>query len=140
MARLVERFRNRIYDTDPLKNILEGELDFTDAQIEGYITEAWYAINETEPRTNYPLQQFPRTALLLDGAMIYMLRAKGMLHLRNQVSYSDAGFSVNLNDKSGHYAQWMNQEVTLFYRELDKFKRAQVPRFRGVHSPLGWWG
>lgn len=140
MNTLVQRFRNRIYDTDPLKNILEGKLDFTDSQLEGYIIEALYDINEAEPQTNLLIQGFPKTSLLLDGAMVFLLQSKGLLHLRNQVSYSDAGFSVNLDDKSGNYAQWMAQIQNTYLMKLKEFKRGRVPRFRGVDSPMGWWG
>lgn len=140
MASYIQRFRNKVLDTDPLKNILNDyQLEFTDPQIVGWITEAWYMINETEPRTNYRLERFPKTALLLDGAMMVMLEARGLLHLRNQLSYSDAGFSVNLDDKAGHYAQWLAQKATLFYQELKQFKRSQVPRFYSVGSPMRFW-
>ncbi|MED4068625.1 hypothetical protein [Priestia megaterium] len=140
MSSYIQRFRNKVLDTDPLKNILNDyQLEFTDSQIAGWITEAWYMINETEPRTNYRLERFPKTALLLDGAMMVMLEARGLLHLRNQLSYSDAGFSVNLDDKAGHYAQWLAQKATLFYQELKQFKRSQVPRFYSVGSPMRFW-
>lgn len=140
MATYIERFRNKILDTDPLQNILNDyQLEFTDKQVAGFITEAWYMINEYEPRTNFRLERFPKTALLLDGAMMIMLEARGLLHLRNQLSYSDAGFSVNLDDKAGHYAQWLAQKATLFYQELKQFKRSQVPKFRSVGSPMRFW-
>lgn len=140
MKSYVRRFRNRILDTDPLLNILNDQkLEFTDEQIAGWIEEAWFMINETEPRTNFPFTRFPRSSLLLDGAIMMMLEARGLLHLRNQLSYSDAGFSVNLDDKAGHYAQWLSQKATVFFQELKQFKRARPPKFRGVGSPMGWW-
>lgn len=138
MDTLIQRLRNRIMDTDPLKNILEGKLEFEDNTLAGFITEAFYDINEAEPQTFFSLAQFPKTSLLLQGALIFLLRGRGLLHLRNQVSYSDAGFSVNLDDKSGAYAQWMANEATIYFNDRKEFKRAQVPRFRGVSSPMRW--
>lgn len=139
MTKLVKRFRNRILDLDPLENILKGELEFSDDRIEGFIVEALYDINEAEPRRqSFPLERFPKTSLLLDGAMVMMLQARGLLHLRNQVSYSDAGFSVNLDDKSGHYAQWLQQVASRYYQDRKEYKRSYMPRFRGVDSPMGW--
>lgn len=139
-ASYVRRFRSRVLDNDPLKNVLnEGQLEFTSKEIIDWIEESWYMINEAEPRTNYRIDSFPKTALLLDGAMVKMMEAKGLLHLRNQLSYSDAGFSVNLDDKSGHYAQWLAQKATIFLQELKQFKRSKVPRFRGVDSPMRWF-
>jgi len=140
MKSFVLRFRGRIMDDDPLKNILNGQqFEFTDAQIVGFILESQAFINETEPRTQYRLERFPKSALLLDGAMMVMLEARGLLHLRNQISVSDAGFSVNLDDKSGFYAQWLNQKATVFYQNLRAFKRSCIPKFKGVNSPLGYW-
>jgi hypothetical protein len=136
---LVQRFRNRILDTDPLENILKGSEEFTDPEIKGWIVEALYDINEAEPFSSFPMANFPRTGLLLQGALIFMLRARGLLHLRNQVSYSDGGFSVNLDDKSGMYAQWLSTETQMYFSNRKDFKRTLVPRFRGVHSPMGWW-
>jgi hypothetical protein len=139
MPDLVQRFRNRILDNDPLQNILKGDLEFTDEAIEGFIVEAFYDINEAEPQTQCLLGQFPKTSLLLQGALIYMLSARGLLHLRNQISYNDAGFSVNLDDKAGYYAQWLSTAATTYFSDRRDFKRAQVPRFVGVPSPAGWW-
>jgi hypothetical protein len=140
MKSYVRRFRNKVFDNDPLLNILNDyKIEFDDERIVGWIEESWYLINEVEPRTNFRLEKFPKTSLLLDGAMMMMLEARGLLHLRNQLSYNDAGFSVNLDDKSGHYAQWLSQKATLFYQELKQFKRSNLPKFRGVGSPMGWW-
>lgn len=140
MTKLIKRFRNRIMDNDAVLNVLKGDIEFSDEQIEGYIIEALYDINEAEPRRRtFTLQKFPKTSLLLDGAMVFMLQGRGLLHLRNQVSYNDAGFSVNLDDKSGFYAQWLGQVQAVYLRNLKEFKRSLIPRFRGVDSPAGRW-
>lgn len=139
MPALIERFRYKILDLDPLENLLKGELEFSDDRVEHFIIEAWYQINETPPVTKFPINKFPNTSLLLDGAMLHMLKGRGLLHLRNQVSYSDAGFSVNVDDKSGFYAQWLGQLAGEFSQNLHKFKASQIPRFRGVNSPYRTW-
>lgn len=140
MATYVSRFRRKILDNDPLKQILNNyQQEFSDDDLSGWITEAWYAINETEPQTSYALDQFPKTVLLLDGAILQMCEAKGLLHLRNQVSYNDAGFSVNLDDKFSAYAQWLTLKEQTYLTELTRFKR-RPPGFMGVGSPLRrWW-
>lgn len=139
MNDLINRFRLRILDTDPLKNMLTGGLEFTDEQISGFIMEAYYDINEAEPQTNIPFDVFPKTGLLLEGAMIFMLRARGLLHLRNQISYNDAGLAVNLDDKSQMYAAWLANELQTYYNNRKEFKRSLVPSFRGVTSPMRWF-
>jgi hypothetical protein len=139
MEQLVPRFRIRILDTDPEKNTLLEDLEFTDDQVKGFIMEALHDINESEPTTSYPLEKFPKTSLLLDGAVCFALQARGLIQLRNQISYSDAGFSVNLDDKSGNYAQWLTMISTRYLNGVRDFKRSLVPRFRGVGSPMRWW-
>ena len=139
MKQLVERFRYKILDLDPLENILKGDVEFDDKRIEHFIIEALHDINETEPRTNISLQKFNRTGLLLDGAVIQMLKGRGLLHVRNQVSYNDAGFSVNVDDKSGYYAQWLGQLSADYMQKRKEFKMSMVPRFRGVDSPYRIW-
>lgn len=140
MEILIKRFRNRILDQTPLQNILKGDLEFTDDQIEGFIIEALYQINEAPPRRRkFRIENFPVTGLLLDGAVVFMLKARGLLHLRNQISYSDAGTSVNVDDKSGYYAQWANAFEMKFLEDLKQFKRMLVPRMRGIHSPMRWY-
>ena len=136
---LVPRFRIRILDVDPEKNTLLEELEFTDQQVKGFILESLHDINESEPMTNFKLEHFPKTSLLLDGALVFALQARGLIQLRNQISYSDAGFSVNLDDKSGNYAQWLTMISTKYLSGLKDFKRSLVPRFRGVGSPARWW-
>jgi hypothetical protein len=140
MKSYIRRFRGKVNDNDPLLNILNNhQEEYSDEKIMGWIEESWYMINEAEPRTSYHLNNFPKTALLLDGAMMVMLESQGLLHLRNQISYNDAGFSVNLDDKAGHYAQWLAQKATVFLQDLKQFKRSRIPKFRGVDSPMRWW-
>lgn len=139
MEILIKRFRNRILDVDPALNIITLDYEFSDERIEGFIIEALYDINEAQPRRKkFRVDNFPVTGLLLDGAMVFMLKARGLLHLRNQVSYSDAGTSVNLDDKSGHYAQWAAQFEAQYREDLRQFKRSLVPRMVGVGSPMRW--
>lgn len=136
MTMLIKRFRLKILDLEPMENLLKGDLEFSDERIEGFIIEALFDINEMTPRTRYTIQKFPQTALLLDGALVQMLVAQGLLQLRNQVSYSDAGLSVNLNDKSGYYAQWLGQ-ISAKYEEGKRRLKASIhPGFRGVNSPM----
>lgn len=136
MVALIGRFRSKVMDNNPLKQILNNfQQEFSDDEICGWITEAWYDINETEPQTFYAFDQFPKTALLLKGAIIEMCGGEGFLQLRNQVSYNDAGFSANLDDKSPAYEQWLSTFTQLYQAELTRFKR-KAPSFVGVGSPL----
>lgn len=139
MASLVKRLRLRLADIDPDLNTLFGKLENSDEVLEGYIIEALYDINEAEPRRKtFRLERFPKTALLLDRAVVFALDSQSILQLRNQLSYNDAGFSTNLNDKAPMYMQIQAQKMQQYKMDLKEFKRTLVPRMRGVGSPMRW--
>lgn len=136
---LVNRLRNRLLDVDPALNILTEELEFTDDRLLNYIEEARYEINEEAPVTYFGLHEFPNTSLLLQGATVFVLKARAVLHLRNQITYNDAGLSVGIEDKAMYYQQMAAAEETKYQTMLRTFKSTQIPSFVGIDSPLGWY-
>lgn len=138
MQSLIHRLRLRLADIDPDLNTLYEKLEHSDDVLEGYIIESLYDINEAEPRRKqFRIERFPKTALLLDRAVVFALSSQAILQVRNQVSYNDAGFSTNLNDKGPMYEQMQQIRLAQYKQDLKEFKRTLVPRMKGVHSPLG---
>lgn len=139
MQDLIRRLRLRLADIDPDLNTLYERLEHSDDVLEGYIIESLYDINEAEPRRRqFRLENFPKTALLLDRAVVFALNSQAILQVRNQVSYNDAGFSTNLNDKGPMYEQMRQIRMAEYKQDLKEFKRTLVPRMRGVGSPMRW--
>lgn len=137
MNDLIRRLRLRLADIDPDLNTLYEKLENSDDVLEGYIIESLYDINEAEPRRkSFRLERFPKTALLLDRAVVFALDSQAILQLRNQLSYNDAGFSTNLNDKSPMYSQMAMQKMQQYKVDLKEFKRTLLPRMQGVGSPM----
>lgn len=139
MARMVERLRLKLLDVDASLNILEGKLEFDDPRLEGFIRESLDKTNDEAPQTSYGLGNFPNRTLLVQGAFVHALKARALLHLRNQVNYNDAGLSVGIEDKHGLYLQMAQIEDQEYQRMLRVFKSTEIPAFYGIDSPFGWY-
>lgn len=139
LARMVERLRLKLLDVDASLNLLDGKLEFEDPRLEGFIREALDKTNDEAPQTNYGLGNFPNRSLLVQGAFVHALKARAILHLRNQVNYNDAGLSVGIEDKHSLYMQVAQMEEQEYQRMLRVFKSTEVPSFFGVDSPFGWY-
>lgn len=139
MAKMVERLRLKLLDVDAALNLLDGKLEFEDRRLEGFIRESLEETNDEEPRSTYGLGNFPNKSLIVQGAFVHALKARSLLHLRNQVSYNDAGLSVGIEDKHGMYLQVAQLEDQKYQRMLQKFKSTEIPAFYGIDSPFGWY-
>jgi hypothetical protein len=54
------------------------------------------------------IANFPSKSLLCRGAVIALLESVGLLQMRNQLSFSDGGISVSVNDKAPMIMQWLS--------------------------------
>ena len=139
MARMVERLRLKLYDVDASLNLLDGRLEFEDARLEGFIRESLDKTNDEAPQTNYGIGNFPNRSVLVQGAFVHALKARAILHLRNQVNYNDAGLSVGIEDKHALYLQVAQMEEQEYQRMLRVYKSTEVPSMIGIDSPFGWY-
>ena len=139
---LKEDFKTTIKDYDESKNILLGKKEeFTDTEVKRYFERAIKDINKGSPNTRFTIFNLPKEnrGLLIDGAVVFTLIGNGILQLRNQISYSDAGLSVGLFDKSSGYQQWAMNLVQMYQMDKREFKAGIIPKsensgFVGIHS------
>ena len=142
----IELFRGCISDSDPDKNIINGKIQqYTDDQIIFFFNRALKDLNSGSPKCSYSLFNFPDDDLLMDGAMIFTLISEGILQLRNQVSYSDSGLSINLFDKTAGYQGWAGFLLQQYDNDKRIFKSTIVPMsvnsgFVGIGSEFGYDG
>lgn len=139
MAKMIERLRVKLDDVDASLNILDGKLAFENPRLEGFIRESLDKTNDEPPRTTYGIGNFPNLSLLVQGAFVHALKARAILHLRNQVNYNDAGLSVGIEDKHQMYLQIAQIEEQEYQRMLRNFKATQIPSIVGIDSPFGWY-
>lgn len=138
LTNLIERVRNRLLDVDPEENMLEGKLEFDDPRIEGALKESLYRSNDTSPEEYFSIYDYPRKSILVQGAVAQLLEARGLLHLRNQINYNDAGLSVGIEDKHQFYQQAAAMAQQEFQRMLADYKKTVIPDMLGISSPYDY--
>lgn len=142
-ADLIERLRGMISDDDPTKNILNGKQQmYNDTKLLFFINRAIKDINKTHPTTNYTIATFPENddELIVQGAVIQSLIAEGILQLRNQLDYNDAGLALSMFNKTGGYQGWAGFLLQTYMNDKMEFKRGVIPNsfgagFYAIRSP-----
>lgn len=143
---LFENFKTALHDYDSQYNILNGKnFEFSNDEIVRYLDRGVKDLNKGTPQTRYDIFNFPDEGLLTDAAIIFSLTSKGMLQLRNQLSYSDAGLSVGIFDKTMAYQQWGSFLLQMYLRDKADFKTSVIPRsansgFFGIGSEFSYPG
>lgn len=99
----------RFYINDyPTTNALLGEEESGDGKIMLAINMTLDDFNTSCPwSANYTVDNFPSFSLLIEGAVIHLLRSAGILQSRNHLNYSAGGLSVGIWDKAKDYLMWM---------------------------------
>ena len=116
--------------------------EFTNSQILKLFERAIKDLNKGSPPTHYTIFDFPDEGLLVDGAVIFSLIAKGLLQLRNQIDVNDSGLSVGLFRKTGQYQGWAGFLLQTYLQDKVDFKRGLLARrhdagFVGIGSEFG---
>ena len=149
MISLFKDFRTQVNDADAELNILnDKKIENSNIKILNYFKRAIRDLNSGAPITKYEITNFPDEGLLVEGAVIFYLMANGILQLRNQLNYNDAGLAVGLFDKTGQYQSWAQFLLQTYLQNKMAFKQGEVARslnagFLGIGSEFGYytgWG
>jgi hypothetical protein len=134
---LIQDLREMLADDDPEKNILNQKKQaYSDTKLRFFLKQALRDVNAGSPRTTYSLEDMPEPDLLVLGGMIFSLIAEGILQLRNQLDYSDAGLSISMFNKTGGYQGWAGFLLQSYITGKTDFKRGVL-----AHSPgAGFYG
>lgn len=84
-------------------------------------------------QTGFSLATFPSLKILIYGAVIEILKMKGILYSRNRLNYTDGGVQVAINDKAPEYMQW----ATAMERTYD---RLVVNKKIALNAAAAWGG
>ena len=146
-SELVTSLRNMLADDDGNKNILNGKQEqYSDTKLQFFLDMAIRDINATSPITNYTIDTCPDQNLIVFGGMVFCLIAEGILQIRNQLDYNDAGLSISMFNKSGGYQTWASFILQSYLMAKDQFKRSVIPSssgagFLGIRSQFSpYWG
>jgi hypothetical protein len=109
-----EAVRRYIRDQAPLNTLLAG-YETDDEGLDIAIELALSDFNTTAPViTNYTLKSFPSFIILLYGTVIQVLQSAGILQARNELDYSAGGVTVQISNKSGLYASWVDRLLSQY--------------------------
>lgn len=116
-----EEVREYIQDY-PGENLLLDKEEFSDTFINlsmGFAAEEYNAIS---PRSSYTLENFPSKAVLITGTLWKMYSGKAAQMARNQLSYSDGGLQIPIEEKYELYMNLANNYMTQFLSSATKLK------------------
>ncbi len=141
----INAVRFYLNDTEEL-NVLLGEEESTDEKIEMCIYLAIEDYMSSDPcNIRYSPDNFPSFSLMLNGAIVWLLKSASILHARNKLNYSSGGLSVQLWGKDKDYMPW----IQLMMSEYASAKLAMIRKINlsralnqtpmGVHSDY-WIG
>lgn len=68
------------------------------------------------------ISNFPSSSLLCRGAAISLLESVGLLQMRNQLTFSDGGITVSVNDKAPMIMQWLSMMKAQYEDKKSRMK------------------
>lgn len=102
----VQTVRMFMRDYPELNRLIAG-VESTNRQIVWAVADALDDFNTTPPFTGFGLSTFPSKSMLVRATVISLLQSIGLLQTRNQLSFSDGGIQVGINDKTPFIQSWL---------------------------------
>jgi hypothetical protein len=124
-----------IRDNAAMNKLLDGR-ETDDVTLRLYMDLAIDDFNSDPPNTTFCVVDFPSKILLIYGTCIQLLLGNGILMSRNRLNYSDGGISVQVYDKAGEYAQWL-QHIVQFYTDKKNKIKYQINILSGFGEGIG---
>lgn len=103
----VQSVRMFMRDYPELNRLIAG-VESTNRQIVWAIADALDDFNTTPPFTHFGISTFPSRSMLVRATVISLLQSIGLLQTRNQLSFSDGGIQVGINDKTPFIQSWLS--------------------------------
>ena len=98
-----QQIRDYLADSPENNHLIDGE-EFTDARIELAMELALSSYNTMPPTGGFVMDQFPAD-LLLYGTLWHLYNGQVALSARNQMSYSDGGLTIPIEERYQFYIQ-----------------------------------
>lgn len=132
MANLLSPDEVREYLSDyPESNLLLDKEEFGDTFISLCMELALSEYNSIPPTTSLDMLMFPSKSILLFGTCWQMFQGRSAMMARNQLSYSDGGLQIPVEEK---YELYSNLAAT--FRAL--FSEASVKLKLSTNMEGGW--
>jgi hypothetical protein len=106
------------------ENRLIDGVEFTDEDIEHYLEVALGLFNLMPPLSSHTLEGLPKTAkvIVLYGTLANMFGGRAAQAARNQMSYSDGGLTVPIEERYQYYKDLADTYHNLFNRYASTWK------------------
>ena len=125
MNEMVAYVRLYMRDFPELNRLTQGH-ESSPRMIAWAIIDALDDWNTTPPFLgDCTLASFPSRHMLCRGAVISLLEGVAMLQMRNQLSFSDGGITVSVNDKAPMLMQWLSMMKAAYEDKKVKMKSSQ---------------
>lgn len=118
---LPEEVRAYIQDY-PEQNLLLDREEFSDVGITLAIDLAMAEYNSIPPRSLFNATNFPSKSILLYGTLWQLFLGRAALAARNNLSYSDGGLSIPVEEKYELYMSLANTFQAMFKDSSAKLK------------------
>lgn len=117
---IIEDIRMYFGDKPEWNRLIEGT-EASDEKIALAVRLYIDHFNNTPPvlRKTYGVEDFPSGLVLMQGAVIELLRMSGLIQSRNFLNFQDGGVSYTVNDKAQDYQGWI-QNLMQTHREAAK--------------------
>ncbi len=110
---------------DSISNHLIDGVEFTDARINLAKKLALGTLNTTPPFSSYTEESLNHPTMLLQGVLWHLYQGQVALAARNQMSYSDGGLTIPIEERYQYYIQLAQQFEQDFKTTLKNFKIAK---------------
>jgi hypothetical protein len=125
-----EEVRTYIADSVDDNHLLDG-VEFSDARIDLAKSMALDSYNNTPPLTSDTETTLRSKAVLLYGTLWQLFLGQSALAARNQMSYSDGGLTVPIEERYQFYIQLAGMYQDLFSQSAKSLKIA-------INMEAGW--
>lgn len=116
-----EEIRRYIHDDPSVNYLLTGE-EFDDARILQAKTMTIDQFNVMTPISNYDENSFPSRVIMLMGILYHLYNGEAAKTARNQMSYSDAGLQIPIEERFELYSRLAAQYGDQFLNTAKQYK------------------
>jgi len=115
---------SRFLRDHPDNNILLGDVQFEEEDINDAIAFAISEFNAMAPITNYNAENFPNDWLLLLGTTAHLLKSEAFLQIRNMATYADGDIqNIGVDDKAGPYMNLVQALQAEWQEKAQRYKQ-----------------
>jgi hypothetical protein len=113
----------RLYIRDQVEyNRLIDELEFTDERISFAMDMTLAMFNMMSPVSQYLIDEFPNKYLFLIGTLHQLFLGEAAMAARNQMSYSDGGLTIPIEERYEYYMGLATTYGTQFQTAAQQLK------------------